>query len=536
MLDALSNLMNGPAGHGILVALHALLLASAALFALRLVRAARRSPGGGAGKGAGKGGTRLLPWGVGIALAAVLAYQGMWQLAGFRSRGLQQFMRGHNARRGAADKQVLRGSILDCNGEILARTSPETVWGRHYPLGPAAAHVVGYIDPVYGWSGVERAAEAPLSGYGVSDGGELAQLGKNMLDLERPAGNDVQLTLDARLQRAAYAQLAGRAGAVVALRPSDGAILAMASSPSFQPANPASGMGGSSGAMVNRAAQGLYPPGSTFKVAMALLASDLGRAPRYDCPAEGFRADPRAGAIHDSEYTSWKREGRTWKGWGVIGLQDAFAHSSNVYFAHLGVDLGADAFNAFVDRLGIRGNVVFFDGGSGVVQANPARIPAVGPKDRRELAQMSIGQGAMLLAPLHVAMLTAAVANRGELAPPRLSAATPPDGAGTRRVASAQAADAVKSMMRAAVSRGTGRGADIPGLDVCGKTGTAQAPGGADHAWFTCFAPAKDPRIVVTVIVERGGYGARSAIPVARSILETADGLGLLGRPAPAAP
>jgi peptidoglycan glycosyltransferase len=538
MLDALSDLLNGPAGRGILTALHALLLVFTALFVFRLAGASRRAAkSGGTPRGAASGKAkrrdnkadfRALSRGVGLALAAVLAYQGVWQLTGFRSRGLQRFMRGHNMRQGAADKQVLRGSILDANGEILARTSPETVWRRSYPLGPAAAHVVGYAHPVYGWSGVERAADAALSGCGVAGGDELSRLGRNMLDLKRPEGTDVRITLDARLQRAAYDLLAGRAGAVVALRPSDGAILAMASSPSFDPAQPASGLRGRSAPMLNRTAQGLYPPGSTFKIAMALLASDLGIAPRFDCPAEGFRAEPKAQPIRDSEYTSWKRQGRTWTGWGVIGLADGFVHSSNVYFARLGTHLGPAAFNAFIDRLGIRDNVVFFDSGDGIIQASPAHVPELGEKDRRALAQMSIGQGEMLLAPLHVAMLTAAVANRGELATPRLKAALPPGGPKAKRIVSAKAADAVKAMMRDAVGRGTGRGAHLPGLDVCGKTGTAQAPGGDDHAWFTCFAPGKNPKIVVTVIVERGGYGAKSAVPVARALLEKADELGLL--------
>ena len=523
MLEFLTDFLNGPHARIALGALHVALLLAIALFAIKLVRArpARQPAKGGAN-------FRAIAWGVGLALVAVLVYQGTWQLAGFRSRGLMEFMRGHNTRAGAADKQILRGAIRDCNGEVLARTAPDSVWGRAYPLGPATAHVVGYAHPVYGWSGVERAADAALSGYGLGDADELSRLGKNMLDLKRPEGSDVTLTIDSRLQRTAYELLAGRAGAIVALRPSDGAILAMVSSPSFNPADPSSGTRSRGAAMLNRAAQGLYPPGSTFKIAMALMAVDIGKSPRFDCPAEGFRAEPKAHPIRDSEYTSWKREGRVWKGWGVIGLNDAFAHSSNVYFARLGLECGADQFNAFVDKLGFRENVVFYDGGSGVIQANPANIPRVGAKDRRPLSQMSIGQGAMLLAPLHVAMLTSVVANRGALAQPRLQAAVPQDGIQTRAVVSRKAADTVAGYMRDTVRRGTGRGADIPGFDVCGKTGTAQAPGGADHAWFTCFAPQSKPAIVVTVIVERGGYGAKSAIPVARAMLEKAAEIGVL--------
>lgn len=523
MLEHLTEFLNGPHAAIALNTLHVALLLAMLVFLCKLAFAGRR------GKAA-KGGAsfRGIEVAIGIALFAVLIYQGTWQLAGFRSRGLMQFMRGHNPRVGAADKQILRGAIRDRNGTPLARTLPESTWKRAYPLGPAAAHVVGYAHPIYGWSGVERAADAALSGYGIADSTELSQLGKNMLDLRRPEGSDVYVTIDAQLQRAAYDLLARRGGAVVVLRPSDGAILAMASSPSFNPVDPSSGMRSGNAAMLNRAAQGLYPPGSTFKIAMALMAVDIGKTPRFDCPAEGFRADPKARPIRDSEYTSWKRDGRVWKGWGVIGLGDAFAHSSNVYFARLGVECGADQFNSLVDRLGFRENVVFYDGGSGVIQANPANIPRLDAGDRRPLAQMSIGQGEMLLAPLHVAMLTSVVANHGVLVPPRMGAAPPKDEKTSRRVVSAKAADTIAGYMRDAVRRGTGRGADIPGLEVCGKTGTAQAPGGADHAWFTCFAPRSNPKIVVTVIVERGGYGAKSAIPVARAVLEKAVESGIV--------
>lgn len=525
MLESLTEFLNGPHAIAALNTLHAALLLSMLVFVCKLAFEGKpRKP---AKAGAGYRGIGVA---FGLALFATLIYQGAWQLAGFRSRGLMQFMRGHNPRVGAADKQILRGMIRDRNGAPLAMTLPESTWKRAYPLGPAAAHVVGYAHPVYGWSGVERAADAALSGYGTSDTAELARLGKNMLDLERPEGGDVRLTIDAGLQRAAYDLLAGRGGAVVAMRPSDGAILAMASSPSFNPADPSSGMRSGNAAMLNRAAQGLYPPGSTFKIAMALMAADLGKSPRYDCPAEGFRADPKARPIRDSEYTSWKRDGRVWKGWGVIGLGEAFAHSSNVYFARLGTDCGAEQFNSFIDRLGMRDSIVFFDGGSGVVQGNPANIPKLDAGERRQLAQMSIGQGALLLSPLHVAMLTCVVANHGLLAPPRMKTPAPEEEIAARRIVSAKAAGTIAGYMRDAVRRGTGRNADIAGLDVCGKTGTAQAPGGADHAWFTCFAPRDNPRIVVTVIVERGGYGAKSAIPVARALLEKAAALGLVGQ------
>ncbi|MBO7687458.1 MAG: penicillin-binding protein 2, partial [Kiritimatiellae bacterium] len=140
------------------------------------------------------------------------------------------------------------------------------------------------------------------------------------------------------------------------------------------------------------------------------------------------------------------------------------------------------------------------------------------------LAPVAIGQGALQLTPLGVALVTAAVADDGLIVAPTLSETAKPTL--RARPFSFAAAQRVKKMMRAAVRRGTGRPCDVPGLDVCGKTGTAQTGKGADHAWFTCFAPEASPRLVVTVLVEGGGFGAKAAAPVAREILLEAQRLG----------
>jgi cell division protein FtsI/penicillin-binding protein 2 len=153
-------------------------------------------------------------------------------------------------------------------------------------------------------------------------------------------------------------------------------------------------------------------------------------------------------------------------------------------------------------------------------------VPVVSAADRRTRSQLAIGQGKLVVTPLHVTLWSCAIAGGGQLHWPRLEERAAPRA--PLKVLSAAAAASTRALMREAVQYGTGRGADLPGLDVCGKTGTAQAPGGDDHSWFTCFAPAARPALVVTVLVERGGYGSRAALPVARALLEEAARLGLL--------
>jgi len=470
----------------------------------------------------------LLATGLWLALLAVLVHQAAWQLAGFRRPEFVRFMRFHDPRPDTLLKQVRRGAITDWRGTVLARSDPVDIGRRIYPLGSAACHAVGYFDPRYGMAGVEQAADATLCGYSFASLDDLDRFGRNLLDHRAAGGSDVALTLDAELQVEAYGLMAGKRGAVVVLRPSDGAILCLASAPGFDPANPAEAMLDTVNApLLNRAVQGLYPPGSTFKILMAGLAAERRLAPQFHCPAEGFVPAPGCRPIRDSEFYSALRTGRAWAGYGRIGLQQGFIHSSNVYFSQLGEALGATAFDELVVRSRINTCLTYCSGAATSLASAPGHLPQVGSHDRLLLAQLSIGQGPMLLTPLHVASLTAAVASDGMLRQPRLRVDSPAVELG--RVMTPEAAATVRDLMRDAVRHGTGRVANVPGLTVCGKTGTAEAPGGGEHAWFTCFAPARRPELVVTVLVERGGYGAQAAAPIACALLEEAVELGLLG-------
>lgn len=462
----------------------------------------------------------LLRVGTAALLAAVLAYQATWQIGGYSKREFVRFLRRYNKRPNAAQMQVKRSAIMDCRGMVLAAPVPGEVWGRRYPLGEAAVHPVGYFHSRYGITGIERLFDPVLSGY--SDDDSPATRAREIFTPRVTEGKPVTLNLDSRLQSKAYELMKGRRGAVVVMRPRSGALLAMVSSPGFDPNDPGPATADTTALpAINRAAQGRYPPGSTFKMLIAAAALAEKKSPVFNCPADGY---PQRGAppIRDSEYYAAKRRGGAWLGWGPLGMTDAMAHSSNVYFAQLGVALGAEAFNQMTARAGLNEQLPYITAPDGSLKSAKGNAPNVA-KDAA-LAQVAIGQGEILVTPLHIACFTAAIATDGTLPRPRLGRDDPLGRLGT--LCPPQAAAQVRTLLRAVVTGGTGRNANIPGLDVCGKTGTAQVAGAQDHAWFTCFAPQQHPNIVVTVLVENAGFGATAALPVACGILEEADRLG----------
>lgn len=330
------------------------------------------------------------------------------------------------------------------------------------------------------------------------------------LSLEKN-GQSVPLTLDAVLQARAEDLMAGKQGAVVVLEPATGRIRVLVSVPRA--------------AYLDRALNGLYPPGSVFKVFIAAAALSADVDPVLNCPAEGYRSSRSTPPIRDVEAQQAARSGRRWKGFGKIGMTEALAHSSNTYFAQLGVMLGPERFGKAVAAAKLRDPVTVLAASSLLMEAAGGSVPdGLRPA---QLAPVAIGQGALQLSPLAVAMLTAAVADDGVmLAPVLLPTAKP---ALRARPFTYAASGRVKKMMRAVVRTGTGQACNLPGLTVCGKTGTAETGRGKDHAWFTCFAPMETPRLVVTVLVEHGGFGARAALPIARELLKCAQELGYFG-------
>lgn len=394
------------------------------------------------------------------ALAGLAFVHARWTVQGPRDPRFVRFLRRHNHRANAND-------VIPENGVSLDR---------------------------YG---------APLS---VAEPGSTFQ--KVLDELQLASGEPVSLTIDVGLQAKAEAAMKGKSGAVVALEPSTGRIRALVSAPRA--------------AYLNRALDGLYPPGSTFKVFMAAAALSNGLSPVYDCPAAGWRPNRSTPPIRDSEAAEFARRRKTWRGFGRIGMGEALMHSANTYFARLGCELGTERFDTAVAAAKLRDGVTVLPAGTISLSSAAGGVPE--GASTSGLAPIAIGQGALHLTPLAVAMFTAAVADDGLMLAPTLSATAKPSL--RARPFTMPACARVKKMMREAVRRGTGRTCEIAGLDVCGKTGTAQVGTGADHAWFTCFAPEASPKLVVTVLVEHGGFGAKAAAPVARKILLEARELG----------
>lgn len=469
---------------------------------------------------------------VAILFAAILAYQSTWQLAGFARADFIQFMKRYNRRPDNPAARMIRGRILDAKGAELAVTDPEMPGRRWYPGRAAFAHIIGYDHPLYGMAGVESADHATLSGMTRDEGAEWERFKKNMLKRDDIRGNDLVLTLHAELQNEAHELMKGRKGAVVFIDPSTGAILALYSSPGYDPnkINASLFRGKDPDArLLNRALQGLYPAGSTFKLLVAAAALEQGLNPVIDCPAEGYRAGTGNKAIRDHEYYEYQRDGRTWQGHGKLNMRQALAKSSNVYFARLGVMLGGEKLHSMVVRCGITRSWAILEGSSANLASASGRFPALTNRDLAKTAQVSIGQGDMLVTPLHMAMVAGAIGRHGAMWKPRLSAASSPQPLDA--ILNADAARTLAGMMRDSVKSGTGRLADIPGLNVAGKTGTAQNPHGADHGWFVGFAPAINPRIAFAVIVEQGGYGSQSAVPIAAGVLKKAQASGYFEQP-----
>jgi peptidoglycan glycosyltransferase len=475
---------------------------------------------------------------IGLALlfVAVLLHQASWQLTGLFRPQFVAFMQSHDRREFNPAHRIQRGRILDREGQVLAYSREEAGQVRRvYPFGPAFAHTVGYSDPRYGATGAEAAANAQLNGATperLASWGELTR--QLLIQSKRPRGQDLVLNLDARLQQLALQGLGERQGAAVLIRPRDGAVLVLANNPSFDPnwLDPVLFRGGDPATpLLNRATQGLYPPGSTFKTVMAALAIERGFAGTIPCPAEGYTTSARYPRIRDHGYYEARQGGRSFRGYGNLDLSRAFAESSNVFFAQLGVQYGLDALLETGERLQFDRKIRLYPGRDRAGNLSTGRIPRLKERDLYGLAQASIGQGRVLATPAHMAIIAAAVANGGIAMRPRLLAQDPPGPLG--RFMSAPTAARLSRMMRQVVTKGTGRGIDGPELAIAGKTGTAENPRGAAHSWFVGFAPADDPTLAVAVLVEHGGYGSSAAAPIARDLLIAGQGAGE-GAPIPA--
>lgn len=413
-----------------------------------------------------------------------------------------------NPRLAQVEREILRGGIYSRDGKPLAESEGEQArrWSG------AAAHLVGYSDGRFGKAGLEASYDQAL--LGLVEGTGFARFWRAALG-QRWQGWDLITTVDFELQLAAERALGERAGAVVLLEPASGAILAMASSPSFDPNRLGEYLLSASqgSALFNRATQGQYPPGSSFKpvVLAAALESRSVRPGALFEDSGSFTVDGRA--IRNAGDVAH----------GRLALDDALALSSNVVFARLALDMGWEPLRRVAEALGFGASFA----GIGIPVAG-GHLPGAGEVGAVALAEVGIGQGELLVTPLQMAVFAAAIANGGWRVHPhaglmlrsptgeeRLIAHPRPE-----RAISVGTAQVLREAMVAVVERGTGTGAKVAGLEVAGKTGTAENPHGRPHAWFVGFAPARSPEVALAVVVENGGAGGAVAAPIAREILE----------------
>jgi penicillin-binding protein A len=428
----------------------------------------------------------------------------------------------YNKRRLVEEYAIQRGDIITSDRQTLARsvdTGTEYRWQREYPLGSLFANITGYDSWRYGRTGLEASYNKELLGRGPDT---LRSLSSRMLESSKK-GDSLVLTVDSRLQRTATEELGGQKGSVVALDPKTGAVLAMVTSPTYDPnvvvtrgqqaqeqwdalnANPAQ-------PLFNRPTSGLYPPGSAFKVLVAGAALETGTVTPdsvFDC----------AGKLVVNGYTIYDFGKKTH---GELTFEQALVVSCNIAFAQVGLKLGASSLAQYAEAFGWNKPIPFD------LPTEPSKIQDPSTMNEVDLASASFGQGQDLATPLQMAQVAGTVANGGAVMKPYLvNEIRDYNGKiikqyGPRKLNQAiskETADTLTDIMVKVVDDGTGTAAQIDGVAVAGKTGTAEVEGQDPHAWFICFAPANDPEVAVAVLVENGGEGGKAAAPIARTVL-----------------
>ncbi|MEY8352366.1 penicillin-binding transpeptidase domain-containing protein [Lachnospiraceae bacterium 54-53] len=423
----------------------------------------------------------------------------------------------YNARLDSFADRVLRGEIRSNDGRVLARTQVDEEGNetRVYPYDSLFAHVVGYSTN--GKTGLEALSNFYLLTSHVN----LVEQVVNELSSVKNQGDHVVSTLDVDLQKTAYDALGNRNGAVVVMEPDTGKILAMVSRPDYNPNTLNADWDNlvkaenTSGQLLNRAAQGLYPPGSTFKMVTALEYMREHPADyknyTFDCDGIYENGDYTIKCYHETAH-------------GHQDMKQAFANSCNGAFASLGLQLNLNGLKSTADQL-------LFNSDLGLpIAYSKSSYTMSGGADTWQILQTSIGQGQTQITPIHNAMITAAIANGGTLMKPYLIDHVENAGGDViekfmpqsyGNLMTPEESSNLTEFMRAVVTEGTGSALRTDAYTAAGKTGSAEFDREKEtHAWFVGFAPAEQPKIVVSVIVEEGGSGGQAAAPIARALFD----------------
>jgi penicillin-binding protein A len=465
--------------------------------------------------------TRLFVFFV-ILFALLVGWTSRWTV--FEQKDLED--NAFNQRGVLEEQRIPRGVIRARDGTALARSqgSKSGTYTRRYPEGSLFAHAIGYSFLTVGRFGLEQSRNDELTG----EASEVETVIDQLAGKEQ-RGHEVRTTLDPKGQRAALAALNGRRGAVVALEPATGRVRVMASTPSFDPnelrdARDASAL--KDGAALNRTTLGQYPPGSTFKVVTAVAAIDSGKYTK-DSQVDGKSPKTISGA----PLNNFNNEQ-----FGRIPLTEALTNSVNTVWAEVGVEVGRETMQKYMERFGFyeRVPVDLPDeerGRSGVLVAGQDGFQEV-TDDAVDLGRVAIGQGGLLATPLQMAQVASAVANDGKLMKPTLTdRIVDRDGRTVEeiepetesQVMKASTASEVGNMMTGVVREGTGTAAALEGISVAGKTGTAERDiqRGINTPWFIGFAPRQNPKIAIAVTLEsERGQGGVLAAPIAKQVMQ----------------
>jgi penicillin-binding protein A len=482
--------------------------------------------------------TRLAVAGV-VLIAALIVATTYWQA--WAAPSLQD--RQDNAIARVAQFQIDRGAIVNERGRVPLAVNQQrkakgnTFYFRRYPQGPTTAHVVGYATQARSRAGLERSMNTYLTGSNSN----LATVLDTALDRLKGGtihGNSIRLSLNLRGQRAALAALGKRCGAVVAIEPKTGRVLVHAQTPTYDPnlietrfaaASRAPGAECAPAApLLVRATDGLYQPGSTFKIVTASAAIDSGRF-RLDSTFQ----DPGYCVEYGKRVFNYFDQG-TPSGYGTVNLAQAIQNSINSVFCNLGKQLGARTLVRYAKRFGFYERPPLETPDN---ERTPSGLYSKGetfdPKDDNEVdpGRFAFGQERLLVTPMQMAMVAATIGNDGVLMEPHVvEKIVAPDGTTIRTTrpkriraaVSKSTADAVTEGMKLAVRGGTSTAAQIPGVEVAGKTGTAESGvDGVNTVSFISFAPADDPQVAVAVFVERQrATGGAVAAPIAKQVME----------------
>ncbi|MBS4537247.1 peptidoglycan glycosyltransferase [Clostridium sp. D2Q-11] len=425
-------------------------------------------------------------------------------------------------KRPLGNEYVLRGSIYDRNETVLSYSTKadDQKQIRHYEYDNLYSHIIGYYDERYGTSGLEKSFNSTLTQSNIIDDVrnvffeilDAFKVNEDKIPIKKESeGNSLILTIDHDLQKYSRKQLGNKKGSVVAINPQTGDILTMVNSPDFNPNNLRDSWENISTSenkpLINRSTEGLYTPGSIYKLITTTGALETpGVTTKFNCE----------GKINIGGYPLTDHRAH-----GEVDLSEALQESCNISFGQIGAQLGEEGLKDISQKFMFNTNIPFD------INTKQSKFPTDG-MDKAELGATGIGQGELLVTPLNMALMTSAIANNGRMMTPNLvQKVINTNGTVLKKsepkvlstVTTPEIANNITEMMTEVVNSGTGTNAQIKGIKVAGKTGTAQNPG-EDHAWFVAFAPADNPRIAIAVLLENsGGTGGSNAAPLARNIM-----------------